>query len=393
MKNRVQVQIETLSVEDILYYFASIGWVPTEHRNSRIWALRSSESTSSSRVDFIVPRSRDSVDFVPRVSESIESLGELMGLDPVEIIRRIVEVRLDVICARVISIDTARQSLPLDAASVIVNSLTSLMVYGASGECSALPFFKKPVKLASKHAHQCRFGHTFDGSFGFTIESPVQPSAQSLIPDHPASPPFERRVVERIYRGLELLESAVKSDSARAVVEGFESGFNANMCDALLHLRAKTPDLTMDCSVRWSPTVPRPKGESSRTIHLGEQAFSILERASKDLRQLESAIPVTIEGRVVMLKSDSPPWEDEVANPHTVVIAWLGPEGTKVKTRVILQPNEYLLACNAHTKASNVAVDGLLEKRGNVSRLSNPTNFRPARQMSLLAKLFEAGES
>jgi len=99
---------------------------------------------------------------------------------------------------------------------------------------------------------------------------------------------------------------------------------------------------------------------------------------------MEESRPITIDGRVVLLKSDSQPWEDEPDDLHTVVIAWLDTDGKAVKTRTVLAPADYITACNAHMQGLTVSVSGTLERRGKYTRLINPESFGLGRQGTLL---------
>jgi hypothetical protein len=121
----------------------------------------------------------------------------------------------------------------------------------------------------------------------------------------------------------------------------------------------------------------------SQGISIGQSAVEYLEAASKQLRRLEESRSITIDGRVVLLKSDSQPWEDEPDDPHSVVIAWLDAEGKVVRTRVVLAPADYLTACNAHVQGLTVSVSGTLERRGKYTRLLNPERFGPGLQAIL----------
>ena len=125
-------------------------------------------------------------------------------------------------------------------------------------------------------------------------------------------------------------------------------------------------------------------------VRIGPEAVEYVEAAAKQLRASEPPKDLTIEGRVVLLKSDSAPWEDEADDHHTIVIAWLDANGKPVKTRIILQPTDYLLACDAHKGGKTVSVKGMLERRGRYTRLANPTAFRWGSQMSLLDDLDSA---
>src|SRR5208282_1846916 len=62
------------------------------------------------------------------------------------------------------------------------------------------------------YADSCRFGHTFRGSFGFTIESPVIPNIEPTLPQIEQPAPFERRVMQRFAHAVRVVSEAVRSD-------------------------------------------------------------------------------------------------------------------------------------------------------------------------------------
>jgi len=374
-------------VEDVVDFFRALGWSISEHRNQRVFVLRRSDDTFP-RVEFVIPREHAAADFTKRLIESASVLGELLNQSPETVLHRILEVRADVVRARVSSAVVDRNSLPLDTALRIVESLKDLVAYSATGETTPLPFFTRPSPRGVRHANRCRFGHTFEGSFGFTIESPLAPMVQEALLAESAPPPFERRVVERVYRGLVRVEQAVEERSLEPLLRGYEVGLNANMCDALLAMRERVPDLSVEYGVDWSPKVPESLILSQPPrVRIGPEADEYVQGAAKELRAAEPPRDLTIEGRVVLLKSDSAPWEDEADDPHTIVIAWLDANGKPVKTRLVLHPTEYLLACDAHKGGKTVSVRGTLERRGRYTRLANPTDFRWGSQLSLLDDL------
>jgi hypothetical protein len=162
-----------------------------------------------------------------------------------------------------------------------------LVAYSAAAEVTPLPFFTKPSPRGVKHAYNCRFGHTFEGSFGFTIESPLAPVVQATLLTEAAPPPFERRVVERVYGGLARVEQAVRDRSIEPLLKGYDVGLNANMCDALLNMRDHVPDLSVEYGVDWSPKVPEPMDLKPRSERIGPEADEYVQEAAKQLRATE----------------------------------------------------------------------------------------------------------
>jgi hypothetical protein len=360
---------------DLQEFLRLLGWAPIEHPNSRLQVYRKADG--SVPLEVVLPRTSEVVDFGVRVAETVQTLALFLKQAPGAILAQINGMSEDVLRARVLASETQRSSIPLDMAVTVIAGLKKLLTYSATGEASPLPFYSLPTKKAVAHSDRCRFGHTFAGSFGFTIESPIAPQLQDSLIAEVAVPPFERRVMERLYRGLTQLKQATDAHDLAEIVTNYTTGLSANMCDALLEITGEANDREVAFAVDWSPKIPEDRElvRGFSDILIGPASVEYLHAASKQLRRLEELRPLTIEGRVVLLKSDSQPWEDEPDDPHTVVVAWIDTDGKLVKTRVVLAPADYLAACNAHLQGLTVAVSGTLERRGKYTRLFNPTSF------------------
>jgi hypothetical protein len=377
-----------IQLPDLREYLRLRGWTPVEHRNSLIEVYRKTEE--SVRLDVVVPRTPKITDFAARVAEAVTTLAAIAKQTPEAILTQIAEISEDVLRASVLTTSiTERQSIPLDMAVSVIGGLKKLLTYSAAGEVTALPFYSRPTKKAVAHVEHCRFGHTFTGSFGFTIESPLTPDTQDPLLPEIAAPPFERRVMERLYRGLDQVRQATDAHDLTPIIANYATGLSANMCDALLDITQSATNQEVIFVVDWSPKVAVDSElvAFGQGIRVGQSAIEYLQAASTQLRRLEESRLITIDGRIVLLKSDSQPWEDEPDDPHTVVIAWLDADGKAVRTRVVLAPADYITACNAHMQGMTVSVSGTLERRGKYTRLLNPVRFGPGLQGSLPTEL------
>lgn len=367
-------------------YLRLHGWTRIAHKNTRIEVYRQVDESTS--LEVVIPRSQEFADYGTRIAETVQTLAAVSQQSSEAVFTQISEINEDVLRARVLATTSDRLSIPLDMAVSVVGGLKRLLTYSAAGEVSALPFYSRATKKAITHTEHCRFGHTFVGSFGFTIESPLAPEVQTDLIPGVAAPPFERRVMERLYRGLDQLTQAVRAADLAPIVTNYATGLSANMCDALLEITQSGTNQEVSFAVNWSPrVVPAPDlALLSQGISIGQSAVEYLEAASKQLRRMEESRQITIEGRVVLLKSDSQPWEDEPDDLHTVVIAWLDVDGKAVRTRAVLAPADYITACNAHMQGLTVSVSGTLERRGKYTRLVNPERFGLGLQGNLLTE-------
>ena len=371
---------KTTNLVDLRDYLRLAGWISIPHKNPRLEVFRRADQ--SSPLELVLPRSMDTVDFAIRIAETVTTLSLVSRQSPEAILTQVQEISEDVLRARITTPALQRSSIPLDTAVSVIGGLKKLLTYSAVGEVSPLPFFSRPTKKALAHADHCRFGHTFAGSFGFTIESPLAPTTQDPLLKEAAAPPFERRVMERLYRDLQQLKEASVTHDLAPLLSSYATGLSANMCDALLDITGTGSDREITFAVAWSPKIDEDRrlaGEP-RELSIGPATVEYLQAASNELRRLEESRPITIDGRIVLLKSDSQPWEDEPDDPHTVVIAWQDVDGRLVKTRVVLAPADYITACTAHIQGSTVSVAGTLERRGKYTRLLNPERFGPGQQ-------------
>ena len=64
----------------------------------------------------------------------------------------------------------------LEVATGYITGIRSQLAATATTEIQPDPFFLRVKKEATQYADACRFGHTFRGSFGFTVESPIVPN-------------------------------------------------------------------------------------------------------------------------------------------------------------------------------------------------------------------------
>ena len=129
------------------------------------------------------------------------------------------------------------------------------------------------------YANACRFGHTFHGSFGFVIESPVGPNDSPQMPIVEEAVPFGRKVVRRIAQGLASLENAVAIDDPGPLLGG---GMSANMCDEVVGLIEDTGISKLEISVAFSPEWGSESGEPSHAFRVERRYMDLLKEASSN---------------------------------------------------------------------------------------------------------------
>ncbi len=327
-------------------------------------------------VELLLPRDIAAPEAVRKLAAAIDTLSQLEGKDRTQVIADVRAIGFDVVKSRIPDDLVHEDTIYLEQAVSYTADMKKFLASGATTELRPNLYFMRAKKEASQYADRCRFGHTFKGSFGFTIESPVTPNLEPALPGMEGAqvPPFERRVIQRIARGMGVIQEAVRSDDPTVAVNGHETGFSANMCDDFATLVQETAPVGMAFGFAFSPEWPAvPVGE----LMVGPQHIEMARVVARTMRERPISVIEEIFGRVIRLQNEADPTDllDET-NEREVVVHWESEDYGDLNVKVSLTPNEYLMAADAHRHGQPVHVRGRLERQGRRWVLLEPTDFR-----------------
>lgn len=366
-------QLDLLTLENLRSYLLGSGWKPVEHASRRRVVFEKSFDDGES-IDLILPSHPNMSDYLLSLAEAVSIIAAVEDIELDKVVRKIRQTNRDILNVRLLTASSGGFLLSLATVVREVSSLKKLFTFSASSEKDARAYFKKALTAGRKHANYCQFGHTFEGSFGFSIESPIIHSKQSVLESFNAPLPFERKVIERIVRGFLIIQDAVEHEDLSILTNSYANALNANMCQALVEMSI---DKTMEIeySVLWSPTLqPSEDVRKFKSLRLDRKAYEYLERAADEMKNLEKPSEVTIQGQIQSLYTTSDPRAQD-NRPRMIDVNWYNYEGGSIKVKVSLSAEEYLAAIEAHKAHKEIIVTGLLEHKGSRWQLENPYNF------------------
>lgn len=376
--------ISSFRPDDFAEYLRLHGWSETEQARGPWRVFTNDRLDGEELVELVLPRKASSLEGRMHIASSINLLSHLNDESPEAVVQRILFRDHDVLQIRNLETEDDT-SIELDMAVEQVASMKQLISYGACSEDTARPFFPRPQgRYYRRVTRHYRFGHTFRGSFGFTltsrVEAPVVRFYQTtLFPDSDdegeliVAPP-ERRVMERIVRGLTSTREAVQRQEPEFLAGQYPSGFNGNMCQALVEM-SQEKDVPLEYRVIWSPRIqPSRDVERVERVELRRVEFASLETASQMMRKVAPEYK-PVRGLVTELRASDNPASSE--SRRTVVILWTskdipGPS----KVIVSLEPQDYRQALHAHDEWQIIEVSGLLQRFGNYWKLNEPRDFK-----------------
>lgn len=346
----------------------------TGRRNAELFVF---SEDGAEDVELVVPRERVGSDYDRRMLDAIRILSVVEDRDPREVINDVRMVGYDVVRSRIPDTLVHNDTIHLEIAANYTAGIKSLLSSIATTQIDPLPYFLRVRKEAKDFADNCRFGHTFRGSFGFTIESAIAPNDEPALPEMGQTAPFERLVIQRFARGMQSLCDAVRKDDPATLVAEAKFGFSANAYEQLASLIEETSPGGMDFAFSFSPEwVAPPELSKARDFSIGQPHVEVARTAAKLLRTEFVPRPEKVFGRVVRLESEADP--SDLLNPageREIAIQWTSADLGDIQVRVRLVPKDYLLALGAHASGRPVSVTGTLEKRGRPWVLTSPTEF------------------
>jgi len=337
-------------------------------------------------IELIVPRDASGSDYDSRLWGVVTALSEIEERRPDQIIAAIRSVGFDLVQSRIPDSLVSNDSIDLERAKSFINGVKDLLAVTATSEIRPMPFFGRVNKDAVVYSDRCRFGHTYRGSFGFTIESPViqNDKAATLFNVEPP-PPFERRVIQRLATGIQQLSEAVRADDPKPMINGFKTGFSANGCEQFATLIHQTAYSGMTLEFSFSPEWTLPQTLKQHTeFFVGPKHVEMARSAANSLRGESLELFTTVSGKVVRLQNEADP-SDLLARTGDGEIAILYSDDLHgdIHVRLSLKPVDYIKAVEAHRLGRAVRVSGTLVHRGRYWFLLNPSELTVTYQPDL----------
>ena len=320
-------------------------------------------------IELVVPRRTDDVDFRMRMASVVETLCVVNGLDQAEVVTQIRAVGFDLVQSRFPSSLVLDDSVHLEIAASYIDNIRELLVATATTELEPMPFYPRAIPAAKKFADACRFGHTFRGSFGFTIESPIGEKPPQLTLEIADNPPFERRVIQRLARGVLVTCLAVETGDITSLIKNVRTGFGANACERLAKLIEDTSPGGLAMSFSFSPEWKAdPEISAASEYILDSRHIEASRSAAKNMREALTVRPEVIVGGISDLHSDDPENLMDTQSERRITVRWFN--GTReVNVMIPLSPADYKLASDAHITGRQIRVSGALSQVGRTLRL------------------------
>ena len=369
-----------LSLDKVRRYMTARGWLPLERRNGAgksnlSFDMFASSIPGSEQIRIILPQNSKAADFRLRIADAVHLMAEAEERTEDEVKSAIRRIGYDVVRSSVPTSQVYNDTIKLSTATEFVTKMRGLLATTATTEKSPKPYFARLLKESLQFADACRFGHTFRGSFGFILESPLPSEDPSLLPNAAAAP-FERRVIERFAKGMAHVTEAAAQQGTSPITAHVTEGFGANGCEQFADLIEEVSPAGLTFSIDLSPEWADSQAMNNSTYTVSGVHAELCRLAARELRQSDISIEVNISGRIVRLQNQADPSDlTSRTGEREIVILWGSEQFGDILVRINLTPGDYLSAVGAHGAGRPVFVSGTLQRAGRQWVLLAPQGF------------------
>lgn len=365
--------IALISLGSLKRYLAATGWRRRRLPNGNdLFSFVLDED-----IEIVLPETSKSRDSSSRVFDAVKTLTGLERRTVEQVAAAIRSISYDLVRSRLPDSAIRHDTIRLDVAEEFVRRMTRVLAASAHAELHHRPYAERLSTIATDYAKGCRFGHTFRGSFGFTIESQVGPKSENVGQFEPTAP-LERLAVVRLTRGLAIVQDAIIDGEPSDIVKSYDRGLNANAIEDLAAMVELPQVGEITFNISFSPEWGVPEDVKARlAARIGKaHGLEVLREAARKLRVVNYEKRQTIVGKIRTLHSMETPAElFTISGLQDIFVEWDSPELGKRTVMVSLGPEDYLEAVKAHTEGRMISVFGELEK-GRRWQLENARDFR-----------------
>lgn len=154
---------------------------------------------------------------------------------------------------------------------------------------------KSPLEGSNDYLSQCKFLHTWQGSFGITIEAPLNLPSLGLFDDIPDT--VERKTTKAIINGFKLINGAVENKSHDFIVDNISDPKEFLIFSSFPEILEIIKSRKIEYTVDTSPLIKIDASlkESSKSM-LSEKTLMFVDRAIDQLKDPDTEKDITIVG-------------------------------------------------------------------------------------------------
>ena len=215
--------IEQVNIQNLKNYLKDRGWVQEPFRRVEVLKFRSPHPIQESKyLEVLIPSKRELIDYNRVVEIAVDSVSAFEERDFEDVLSQIL-IFSDLLKVQISTPKTKIGSIPIKQGMSLYESVYDLLVYSACAEINPQKSFLRKFKEAMDSVETYRIGQSQYGSFVANIHCKLErpETSQTDLEGNVIPPPFGRKTVLRVLRGIGNVEESIREDSPDPIVDNY----------------------------------------------------------------------------------------------------------------------------------------------------------------------------
>ncbi len=352
-----------LSYEDARRYVESRGWRREKSKRPDVGIFRSGDHEA------VLPMDTALRDYASAMVMFARRVGELEGRTTERVLADLSAANRDRHRPALLGI-AAPIGATLEDASAMIDGISRAMLAAACSALNPRPFHPRmTLGDAEAFVASATLVSTEVGSFVMVIDTPTDVDG--------APPGFGRETSVLLMRSLAHIATSIRAGTSDRIVNPDPGGLqvSGNLCEAVLRMAPSSESGDLRFEISWSPLMAPPK-DAPRMVSIDRHMYEGIEQAARQLRPSESNVPAVHLCIAKELKGAPGPTGRAEGE---VIFTVVKEDGSTVRARAHLTPEQYQTALVAHATPAPVFVEGELHRVRRGSELRKILRVDPAR--------------
>jgi hypothetical protein len=357
--------IHQVNISNLENYLKDRGWVKEAFGREEVFKFKSPQPFHEDKfIEILIPSQEDLIDYKRSIEIAIGAISTFEKRSFDDVLSQIL-IFSDLLKFQISTPKTKKGSIPIIDGITLYKGISDLLVYSACAEISLQKSFLKKLGRALDFIKTCQIAQSQYGSYVANIQCQLE-RPKYLDPEtNRRLSPLGRKTVLRILKGINNLNSSIQEETVNPIINNYDVGLNANMCDTLIDIIEIGQNNDIKISTNLEPIWGIPENITT-DVFITPYAKVYLQEASEKLREENPEERRELKGHVFQLRRK--PDEEE----NTIRVLAFDEEGEPLPVIVKVDEASYQLAIDAHKFDKLIKIKGILTKIGRTWYLDNP---------------------
>jgi hypothetical protein len=354
--------------KQIRFYLTRMGW--SQEKSNRNGIAIFVEPTEDEPIEVLLPIKDYDDNYDLYIRDALGTIAIVENREVDQIVSSIKNIDNDILNYRIENF--SKETISIALLRGLMDSVGYSLKEAARFEHSKVydklsPKIKKqtdsPRNEANKFVRDCKFAHTWHGSFGVTIEVPLWLPSLTLFDE--ISDTLGRKASKRVLQGYNLVSEAVNKNSSNYILDNINDENDILILEHHLGLQNYLQRSKIDMNISLSPLIifENEKKMVSKT-EINSKSLRFLDSAISQVKIHEKTSEIDLIGFPEVIRAPKKDLLSDIdESARRVTVKGTSRQVGHVSFRMELSLEDYKKAIRAHDEVKNVKVVCVVKRK------------------------------